>query len=57
MVILDRRLWNGKDFYTKMILAFHVYFPLNLILNFFFLLFITEDTFGNLVSRYLTDRS
>ena len=36
MVILDRRLRNGKDFYTKMILAFHVYFPLNLILNFFF---------------------
>ena len=56
MVILDRRLRNGKDFYTKMILGFRVYFPLNLILN-FFLLFITEDTFGNLVSRYLTDRS
>ena len=36
MVILDRRLRNGKDFYTKMILAFHVYFPLNLILIFFF---------------------
>ena len=35
MVILDRRLRNGKDFYTKMILAFHIYFPLNLILNFF----------------------
>lgn len=35
MVILDRRLRNGKDFYTKMSLAFHVYFPLNLILNFF----------------------
>ena len=57
MVILERRLRNGKDFCTKMILGFHVHFPLNLILNSFFLLFITEDTFGNLVSRYLTDRS